>query len=70
MVKLLSACEPSASGINSVDEEGWSPLHSAASSGNEDIVEILLSRGDDIKCSFFFGSLPLGLVIGEQCHFS
>ncbi|KAI5678952.1 hypothetical protein M9H77_09902 [Catharanthus roseus] len=46
VVRLLSASEPSVSGVNSVDDEGWAPLHSAASSGNADIVEILLSRGD------------------------
>lgn len=51
VVRLLSASEPSVSGVNSVDDEGWAPLHSAASSGNADIVEILLSRGDDFICS-------------------
>lgn len=46
VVKILSAAEPSICGINSADEEGWAPLHTAASSGNVEIVEILLSRGD------------------------
>lgn len=46
MVKILSAADPSVSGINSPDEEGWVPLHSAASIGNVEIVEILLSRGE------------------------
>lgn len=46
MVKILAAADPSVSGINSGDEEGWVPLHSAASSGNVEIVEILLSRGE------------------------
>ncbi|KAI8528536.1 hypothetical protein RHMOL_Rhmol12G0156100 [Rhododendron molle] len=45
VVKILSAADPSVSGINSPDEEGWVPLHSAASIGNVEIVEILLSRG-------------------------
>ncbi|KAK4358032.1 hypothetical protein RND71_023642 [Anisodus tanguticus] len=51
VVKILAAADPSASGINSGDEEGWVPLHSAASSGNVEIVEILLSRGEWIPCS-------------------
>ena len=46
MVKILSAFDPLVSGINSADEEGWVPLHSAASSGNVEIVELLLTRGE------------------------
>ncbi|KAF3656940.1 putative serine/threonine-protein phosphatase 6 regulatory ankyrin repeat subunit C-like isoform X2 [Capsicum annuum] len=49
VVKILAAADPSASGINSGDEEGWVPLHSAASSGNVEIVEILLNRGADVN---------------------
>lgn len=45
VVKILSAFDQSVSGINSADEEGWAPLHSAASSGNVEIVKILLDRG-------------------------
>lgn len=42
---MLSAINESASVINSADEEGWVPLHSAASIGHSEIVEVLLSRG-------------------------
>ncbi|CAH9101014.1 unnamed protein product [Cuscuta europaea] len=49
VVKILSAADSSVSGINCGDEEGWVPLHSAASSGNIDIVEILLSRGANVN---------------------
>ncbi|XP_042409928.1 26S proteasome non-ATPase regulatory subunit 10-like [Zingiber officinale] len=47
VVDVLSAGDPSATGVNSKDEEGWAPIHSAASIGNAEIVEILLSRGAD-----------------------
>ena len=48
---MLSAIDESAIVINSADEEGWAPLHSAASIGNLEIVEVLLSRG---RIFFFF----------------
>lgn len=35
--------------INSVDEEGWAPLHSAASIGNLQILQILLDKGKHTK---------------------
>lgn len=47
MVEILSAANPSV--VNSCDEEGWAPLHSAASSGNIKIVEILLNSGECLK---------------------
>ncbi|KAL9999862.1 putative ankyrin repeat-containing domain-containing protein [Helianthus debilis subsp. tardiflorus] len=46
---MLSGFDQSVSGINSADEEGWAPLHSAASSGNVEIVKILLDRGADVN---------------------
>ncbi|CAL5409329.1 unnamed protein product [Camellia sinensis] len=49
VVKILSAADPSVTGINSADEEGWAPLQFAASSGNVEIVEILLSSGADVN---------------------
>ncbi|CAI9096506.1 OLC1v1032671C5 [Oldenlandia corymbosa var. corymbosa] len=50
IVKLLSSAKPSSiCGVNSVDEEGWGPLHSAASSGNLEIVEVLLDTGADVN---------------------
>ena len=63
VVKILSAAEPSVSGVNSTDEEGWAPLHSAASSGSVEIVEMLLSRGDDRA------SLTLYPCIKSLMHF-
>lgn len=46
---MLAEADPSVSGVNSVDEEGWGPLHSAASCGHTEIVEILISRGEEFR---------------------
>lgn len=43
---MLAKGDPAVSGVNSTDEEGWAPIHSASSSGNVEIVEILLTRGE------------------------
>lgn len=56
MVEILSAAGPSV--VNSCDEEGWAPLHSAASSGNVRIVEILLNSGEYLRL-FLFNCLCL-----------
>ncbi|GLT27956.1 hypothetical protein SLA2020_029190 [Shorea laevis] len=48
VVKLLSEVADE-SVVNSADEEGWAPIHSAASIGNVEIMEILLSKGADIN---------------------
>ena len=47
MVLALAQCggDSAASVLNAKDEEGWAPIHSAASSGNSQIVDILLERG-------------------------
>lgn len=42
---MLSAADPSVNGVNATDEEGWAPIHSAASIGNLEIIQILLERG-------------------------
>ncbi|CAG7862173.1 unnamed protein product [Brassica rapa] len=44
-VKLLSSVDESKTVINGKDDEGWAPLHSAASIGKAELVEILLTRG-------------------------
>lgn len=45
MVEILLSVDESANVVNAVDEEGWAPIHSAASIGNVTIVEMLLSKG-------------------------
>ncbi|CAL5411120.1 unnamed protein product [Camellia sinensis] len=59
VVKILSAADPSVTGINSADEEGWAPLQFAASSGNVEIVEILLSSGADVNLKNNGGRIAL-----------
>ncbi|KAJ1389823.1 Ankyrin repeat [Sesbania bispinosa] len=49
VVKILLSADASAGVINSADEEGWAPLHSAASIGSLEIVEALLSKGADVN---------------------
>ena len=62
-MKVLSAIDESASVINSADEEGWAPLHSAASIGNLEIVEVLLSRGRIFF--FFFIRVVFGIIVSH-----
>ena len=59
---MLSAIDESAIVINSADEEGWAPLHSAASIGNLEIVEVLLSRG---RIFFFLIRVVFGIIVSN-----
>ena len=59
---MLSAIDESAIVINSADEEGWAPLHSAASIGNLEIVEVLLSRG---RIFFFLIRVVFGIIFSN-----
>ncbi|PPD73777.1 hypothetical protein GOBAR_DD29296 [Gossypium barbadense] len=52
VVKLLSAAADE-SVVNRIDEEGWAPIHSAASIGNLEIMEILLSKGMCMYLNWF-----------------
>ena len=45
VVKILVTADQSTKVINCADEEGWAPIHSAASIGRSDILDILLSGG-------------------------
>ncbi|KAK2429281.1 ankyrin repeat-containing protein [Trifolium repens] len=59
VVKILLSCDASAEVINSGDEEGWAPLHSAASIGNLEILEALLNKGLFL---FYFISLLISSI--------
>ena len=52
MVEILLSVDESANVVNAVDEEGWAPIHSAASIGNVTIVEMLLSKGSNKEIVF------------------
>ncbi|KAF3582604.1 hypothetical protein DY000_02035106 [Brassica cretica] len=53
IVKLLSSVDESKTVINSKDDEGWAPLHSAASIGKAGLVEILLTRDRFVAYKFY-----------------
>ncbi|XP_044540732.1 protein phosphatase 1 regulatory subunit 12C, partial [Gracilinanus agilis] len=48
--------------VNQADNEGWTPLHVAASCGYLDIAQYLLSHGADIAAVNSDGDLPLDLA--------
>lgn len=48
-MRILADADSSGSVVNDKDDEGWSPIHSATSSGNLDIVKILVDRGKIIS---------------------
>ncbi|KAI9124788.1 hypothetical protein K1719_004115 [Acacia pycnantha] len=49
VVKILASAVGSTKVINSADEEGWAPIHAAASIGNLEIVDKLLDKGADVN---------------------
>nr|CAB3493161.1 unnamed protein product [Digitaria exilis] len=51
--------EAAASLLNAKDEEGWAPIHSAASTGNAQIIDILLERGADVELTTDAGRTAL-----------
>jgi len=55
--------------IDSVNNEGQTPLHVAASKGNNEVVKILVSLGADINAKDTDGNTPLMLSKGEIEHF-
>lgn len=72
-MKVLSGADEAASVVNSVDEEGWAPIHSAASIGNSEILDILISLGNEVSdflamrfSDFFFFFLSCQLLIHRR----
>ena len=42
---MAAGGDAAAGAVNGKDDEGWAPIHSAASSGNAQIIAILLDHG-------------------------
>lgn len=59
VVKILAEADSSVKAVNSTDEEGWAPIHSASSIGNLDILQTLLARGADVNLQNNGGRTPL-----------
>ncbi|KAJ7570698.1 hypothetical protein O6H91_01G132100 [Diphasiastrum complanatum] len=60
VVKLIASnIDISKGGANESDEEGWTPLQSAVSSGHADVVTALLQSGADVQKSNKGGRTPL-----------
>ena len=59
---MLLSCDASVGVVNCADEEGWAPLHSAASIGSVEIVETLLSKGRPMHFFFYYCLLLLFMI--------
>ena len=51
-MRALSGADEAAKAVNAADEEGWAPIHSAASIGNSEILYVLLIIGNDKDLTF------------------
>ena len=45
--------------VNAKDDEGWTPLHGAASEGHKEIVEMLITNDADVNAKTTWGGTPL-----------
>jgi PBP1b-binding outer membrane lipoprotein LpoB len=52
--------------VNSKDESGSTPLHSAAISGHKEIAELLIAKGADVNARNNDGETPLDWAIEEN----
>ncbi|XP_042882906.1 adhesion G protein-coupled receptor L2-like isoform X2 [Penaeus japonicus] len=50
--------------VDARDKQGWTPLHNAANSGNEELVRLLLTHGADVNAKDYqYGRTPLHLAV-------
>ncbi len=69
--RLVEGISDTSGLVNVSDEEGWTPLHSAVSSGREAMVELLLDLGMYIpgsNCRIGFVVLDIGLGFGASLN--
>jgi len=52
--------------VDARDELDWTPLHWAASGGQRDVAEFLISKGADIKAKAKYKATPLNLVATKE----
>jgi 26S proteasome non-ATPase regulatory subunit 10 len=57
--RLVEGISDTSGLVNVSDEEGWTPLHSAVSSGREAMVELLLDLGADVAAANKGGRVAL-----------
>ena len=55
--------------MNAKSDDGWTPLHDAASMGHKEIVELLLAKGANVNAKNNYGNTPLDLASGETANF-
>ncbi len=55
--------------VNARDENGWTPLHHAASSGEMEIAAVLIAKGADVNAKDKYGLMPLhAAIVRGQKH--
>jgi ankyrin repeat protein len=50
------------------NKEGWTPLHTAAASGRQGIVEKLVAAGADSQAEDFKGRAPQDVAGNQECY--
>ena len=48
--------------VNQIDNDGWTPLHYAASNRFEDIIKVLIDYGADRTIKDIWGNTPIDLT--------
>jgi len=51
--------------VNAKTEDGWTPLHDAASEGRKEVTELLIAKGADLNVKGF-GKTPLDWAISGK----
>jgi len=59
LAKVKALVEGNPELLSSEDNNGWTPLRSAASEGHKDVVELLLAHGADVNANGDGGWTPL-----------
>ncbi|KAI4892896.1 hypothetical protein NFI96_027586 [Prochilodus magdalenae] len=64
-IEVVSFLLSQGANVNQVDNEGWTPLHVAASCGNTEIAEYLLKQGASLSSVNCDGDVPLDIAEDE-----